>query len=384
MKKIICMGDILYHSENFNKSSITWIYKMFLPIIKDALSSNVEITFDITNDIGEKFSQEYFYKLNGGRNLSRSYNTYKITDFNNAQIDYLKTFFNLFVIVFGMELYIPFCDLLTSFGCKVVDFAYNSYKLFDDICFAVYANDINMYNALLKYQVPQEKFYYYANYWKLFMEHNRMIQDSDLKDNSVLFIGQTLKDNSVEKDGIFLNVSNYTEKLRELSDKYSAIYYLPHPYMRRNRQVVYNYVNKSPYIELIKNRSTYGVLASDKIKKVVGISTSVLYEAKYFDKEVEYLYKPLFNIDVPFEEHSYVSIYEDCWNPKFWADLLESVCDVNKNVKNVNHFKGANNKIRNVRDIYWGYAQLDPIKRLPSIKDSIKNLYFEFMALVRK
>lgn len=384
MKKIICMGDILYHSQEFNKKSITWIYDMFLPIIKDAISSNIEITFDILDNNGNSFSQDYFYKLNERRNLAIGYNIYNISNFNQKQIEYLQTFFNENTIILGMELYRPLCDLLSSFGCKIIDFAYNSYKLFDDIAFAIYSNDINVYNALLKYQVPQEKFYYYANYWKVFMKHNNMIQDSDIKENSVLFIGQTLKDKSVQKEGIFLNVTNYTNKLKELSEQYSAIYYLPHPYLRNNRQVVYKYVNNSPYIQLIKNRSTYGLLASDKISKVVGISTSVLYEAKYFGKDVEYLYKPLFNIDVPFEDYSYVSITEDCWNPKFWADILEPICDINKNVKNINHFKNAHNKIRNVRDIYWGYAQLDPLRRQPKLYDSIKNLYFDFVALLKK
>ena len=88
----------------------------------------------------------------------------------------------------------------------------------------------------------------------------------------------------------------------------------------------------------------------------------------------------MFNIDVPFEEHSYISIYEDYWNPKFWADILSPVCDVKKDVKNINYFKGSQNKIRNIQDLYWGYAQLDPIKRIPTFKESIKDLYRQYIA----
>ena len=212
------------------------------------------------------------------------------------------------------------------------------------------------------------------------MKHNNLISDKNIKDNSCIFIGQTLQDKSVEKEGNFLNVTYFEEKLKELSEQYSKVYYVPHPHLGRKRKVIYDFIKKCPYIELLENCSTYGLLASDKVKKVVAISTSVLYEAQYFGKEIEYLYKPLFNIDASFEDHSYISIHEDYWNPKFWADILSPVCNVKENVKDVNYFKGQNNMIRNIRNTYWGYAQLDPIKRIPTFKESIKDLYRQYIA----
>ena len=252
--------------------------------------------------------------------------------------------------------------------------------MFDDLAFGIYTNDINVYDKLLKYKIPQEKFYFYANYWKVFMQNNNLVNDSKLEDNSIAFVGQTVKDKSVIKDGVYLNVSHFEDKLKEYKEKYSKIYYLPHPYLRRYAKDLYKYISKCPYLTLLNNHSTYGLLASEKIKKVVGISTSVLYEAKYFNKEVEYLYKPLFNIDVPFEEHSYISIFEDYWNPKFWADILSPLCETNPNVSNINHFKGSVNKLRNIQDMYWGYAQLDPIKRIPNMEESIKRIYIKYLA----
>jgi len=383
MKKIIFTCDFLYNSERQYFNTLSWIHKVFYPIINDVVE-NVNFSFGKICNNGIEFSRNEFFRLAGKNNLEESYNIYDVTAFNQEQINYLKQFFDVDTIVIGIELYRPLCDLLTSFGCKVIDLAFHSYKLFDDLALGFATNDIDVHNKILKYQIPKEKFYYYANYWKIFMQCNNMVDDKDLEDNSVLFVGQTLKDKSVAKDGKFLNVTDYTEKLKELSENYSAVYYLPHPYMRRNRQIVYNYIKESPYIKLIKNRSTYGLLSSDKISKVVGISTSVLYEAQYFNKEIEYLYQPLFNIDVPFEEYPYVSIFEDYWNPKFWADILAPICDVKSNAKDVNHFKGSSNKLRNIRDLYWGYAQLDPIKRQPNLQDSVKNLYFDFMALISK
>ncbi|MCD7780239.1 MAG: alpha-2,8-polysialyltransferase family protein [Candidatus Gastranaerophilales bacterium] len=379
MKQIILMGDILFHSELHLKKVSWWVLKLFIPVVKDVVK-DVNITFDIKNNDGKSFSREYFYKLGGIENVKPRYQEYDIKEFNDKQIDYLKQFFNKKTIVIGFELYKNFSDLLGSFGCTVIDFAFHPYKLFDDLTYGICTNDKEIYKQLLKYQIPQDKFYFYANYWSVFMQMHEMINDEDLENNSILFIGQTLIDKSVEKDGQFLNITHFEDKLKELSKKYSKIYYLPHPYLGRHRKLIYDFVKKCPYTELITNRSTYGLLASDKIKYVVGISTSVLYEAQYFNKEVEYLYKPLFNIDVPFEEHSYISVLDDYFNPKFWADILHPVCDVKDHVKDVNYFKNSYNKIRNVQDMYWGYAQLDPIKRIPNTFDGIKQFYMKYIA----
>lgn len=380
MKRILMIGDFCFHSLEYLKDISLWVLELYKPIIKDALQNDVMITDKIEDKNGNSFSREYFYKLGGIKDVKYKYNDYNIDKFNEEQISYLKQFFDSDTIIIGFELYNKFSNLLSKFGCTIIDFAYHSYKLFDDLTFGISTNNKDIYNQLLKYQIPKEKFYYYANYWKVFMRQNNMISDKDLEDNSALFIGQTLVDKSVEKDGVFLNVTHFEDKLKELKESYSKIYYLPHPMLGRRRKIIYDWVNKSPYIELLTNRSTYGLLASDKIKKVVGISTSVLYEAQYFNKEVEYLYKPLFNIDTNFEDYSFVSILDDYFNPKFWADILSPVCEVKSDVKDINYFKNSHNKIRNIQDLYWGYAQLDPIKRIPNAYEAIKNLYKKYIA----
>ena len=380
MKRIIFTGDFLYHSYEHMQSTSYWFFALTLPVIKQAIGINIDIGFKLIDDNGEEFSRRTFYELGGLKDVKYNYQAYNTETFNDDQIRYLKRFITKDTIIIGFELYEKLVKFLTKFGCTVIDFAFHSYKLFDDLSFGVATNDKNIYEHLITYQISQEQFYFYANYWKVFMQMQGMVKDKKLDDNSALFIGQTLLDKSVDKDGIYLNVTHFESKIKELSEQYSKVYYIPHPYLGRKRKIIYDFVKKCPYIELLGNCSTYGLLASDKVKKVVAISTSVLYEAKYFGKEIEYLYKPLFNIDVPFEEYSYVSIYEDYFNPKFWADILSPVCDVKKDVKDINYFKGSSNKLRNIANLYWGYAQLDPIKRIPSVKESIKGLYRQYIA----
>ena len=380
MKRIIFTGDFLRNSEKHNKRYFLWVFKILMPIIKNAISSDIKILCEIKNDAEEKFSREYFYALAGEKDIKECYHKCNFNKLSQEQIEYLKKFLDEDTIIIGSEMYAPLCDLLTSLGCKVFDFAFHSFKLFDDLAFAIYTNDKNVYEQMQKYKVPQEKFYYYANYWKVFMEYNNMIPDDKLQDNSALFIGQTLTDKSVENDEGFLNIEHFENEIKELAKQYSKIYYIPHPYLYKNSKEHIKYIKKNPNVVLLNDVSTYSVIASDKIKKVIGISTSMLYEAKYFNKDVQYFLKPLFNIDASFEQHSYTSIFEDYWNPKFWADVLSPICDVNFDVEDANYFKGTSNKLRNIRDLYWGYESLDPIKRITNLQEVIKRLYVRYIA----
>ena len=380
MKKIILMGDFLFRSQEYLTKNSLWLQQILYPIIKDAIDENVVITFDIKNNNNEDFSRDFFYKLGGINNPSQNNQEYDIKQFNDKQKNYLLSFFNSDTIIIGFELYSHLSEFLLQSGCTIIDFAFHPFKLFDDLTYGIYTNNKQIYSKLLQYRIPQEKFFYYANYWKVFMEQNKMIKDDDIVENSALFIGQTLVDKSVAKNGKFLNITDFEEKLKELNKKYSKIYYLPHPYLGKARKKIYDWVKHSSFIELLDNRSTYALLASNKIKKVIGISTSVLYEAQYFNKEVEYLYKPLFNVDTCLEDFSYTSVLDDYFKPRFWANILSPIIKVNENTPDINFLAPCHNKIRNIQNQYWGYAQLDPIKRIPNFEQSIRNVYLKYIA----
>ena len=75
-----------------------------------------------------------------------------------------------------------------------------------------------------------EKMRFNANYYKIYMRENKFINDSSLMYNSVLFIGQTPIDQSVRKDSKYYNITDFKQKMAELSKQYKHIYYQEHPY----------------------------------------------------------------------------------------------------------------------------------------------------------
>lgn len=230
----------------------------------------------------------------------------------------------------------------------------------------------------MNYRIEDERFYFYATNYYTSLINTRLKNNFEfnIKDNSVLFIGQSYKDVSIKKDNKFLNILDFKDRLNEFSKKYIKIYYLEDLYNQNKanfNKKVENYIQSTSYIEKI-NILTHYLLASNKIKKVVSISLSVLFEVQFFKKEIEYLFQALFDFNLKFSLNSFIHVYNDYFNPRFWSDILSPIINTIKNVLNKNLFYENINKLRNI-DQYYGYKYLD---RLSLLENTINNPTSQF------
>lgn len=384
INKLVFVWDFLYHNPMCDGTYHYYAIDLFKSQVKLATGLEIVELRTLKNTQGEAFSRQKFYELSGYKEIAKSYFSYDITKIQQASYDYLKTFLNEDTFVFGFEMGLELRKILTDFNINFINFWYHSWKLFDDAFLMINTNNRDIFNKLEQYKVPKEKFEFYAKYWTYFTTQKGELEYiNNLKENSCLFIGQTLRDKSTDKDGIMLNILTFKKELQDLSSKYSKIYYIPHPLAQYNEEIE-QYLKETDYIEKLENVCTYHLLMSEKIKKVVGISSSVLYEAQFFGKEVEYFYKPLFKIDEEFSLETFVSIFHNYYNPHFWADVLSVVMNTNKNVENNIWFNDISNKFRNINHIYYGYQNFNENYRLKNhltkelftqcnaIKDDIK------------
>lgn len=365
MKKIIFTQDFLYHSPSFKDTYHWFVFDLFSPLIKLATGQELIELQKLKNKKGETFSRDRFYELSGIYNITEAYYAYDINRIGQESIKYLKTFLGNDTVIVGIELGKECQKMLTDIGCSFLGLWFHSWKLFDDSFFMMTTNNNDIYKTLKKYQVPKEQFEFYAKYWKIWQQQKLGgVQDAHIEDNSAVFIGQTLRDKSTDKDGKYLNVLDFKEYMAKLSEKYSHIYYAPHPYVTFNQDIE-NYIAQTPYLSKT-TVPTYQLLMSDKVKKVVSISSSVLYEAEFFGKNIEYLYQPLFNIDGRFEDNTYISIYQSYFNPKFWSDIFAPFMTVSKQVLDKSFFFEGENKFRNIKALYYGYQSFNEHKILQS------------------
>ena len=269
---------------------------------------------------------------------------------------YLSQFVDKKTLIIGTELGREFRQKLSELGIVYVGFSFHPYKLFDDILLLMTTNNVAVYEKIFRWKVPEENFYQTALYWKNSIRRN-LLDNLSVEGNSILFVGQTYSDYSVFNGNKYLNITDFKNDIAKYTKNYNKMYYSPHPYSGK-MPCVDEYLADSKNGVTITDVPSYFLLSSEKICKVVSISSSILYEAKFFLKDTEYLFKPLFDIDVSFGKNSYVSIYQKYFNPMFWSDILEPILQTKK-CEDEYFFEQSKNKIRNLLGAYHGYENLD-------------------------
>lgn len=91
--------------------------------------------------------------------------------------------------------------------------------------------------------------------------------DKLLIDNSCLFVGQTLTDKAVCRDGTMLTILNFENDFTRLTKEYSHVYFSPHPMIKGDYSAQIDFLKQFNNVSIIKEPA-YKLLCSDKIKKL--------------------------------------------------------------------------------------------------------------------
>ena len=163
----------------------------------------------------------------------------------------------------------------------------------------------------------EETFYLQANFIKALLYK---CEDINLEKNSTLIIGQSQIDRSLIYKKDILNLMMYDEKIQSLKSKCKNLYFKPHPH--NQSPLLIDWFNQRGIITI--NNNIYQLLSCDEIDSVAGISSSVLYEAKYFNKNVISFHQ----LDQFDNFKSYISQHFISIN--FWQILLNEIMPTKK------------------------------------------------------
>ncbi len=247
----------------------------------------------------------------------------------------------------------------------VINLSIHPIRFSDDIFFNFQTNNKLIQEKLKKYEINYDLFYHQADIVKA--TYLTSIKKSSIKANSLLLIGQTEKDKVIFDGDKYLSLLDYLPQIKELIQDYDVVYFKPHPYAK-NSKAIYKALKKEfNNVEFIYN-NIYHLLSDENISHVVALNSSVLYEAKYFRKEVTFLYKPTFDF-----ENKDIGIYGDYFNSSFWSDILE-IEDSNISLPFVP------NRLRKSLNDFWGYNEIsDEIVLKDIIKSKIKYLLSRYL-----
>lgn len=243
---------------------------------------------------------------------------------------------------------------------KVLNLSVHPIRFADDIFFNFETNDKSLKEKLKKYEVNYDIFYHYADMVKA--TYLKTVKKDKIKENSLLLVGQTSMDKVVFNGEKYLSLIDFISDIKELGEKYNYIYFKPHPYSKDNKRTIKVLKQYLPNVSIIFD-NIYHLMSNEKIKHIAGLNSSVLYEAKYFNKEVTFFYKPYFDFS-----SNDIGIYGNYFNSRFWADILDSE---DKNIE----LSFMQNRLRKTLNDFWGYNEIsDEIVLKDILKSKIKYL----------
>ena len=247
----------------------------------------------------------------------------------------------------------------------VLNLSIHPLRFGDDIFFNFESNDEKLREKLKKYEVNYNIFYAYADILRA--SYLKTIKKDKYHENSLLIIGQTEEDRVIFNGKKYLSLLDYIDRLKDVAKDYDYIYFKPHPYAKNSKYMAKELKKELRTVKVVYE-NIYHLLSSNNISCVVGLNSSVLYEAKYFKKKVEFLYQPYFDI-----AGKDIGIYGDYWNSSFWSDILDIE---DKNIR----LPFAKNRLRIALNDFWGYHEVSEEIILKDIlKSKVKNFLSRYV-----
>ncbi|MGG5821035.1 hypothetical protein [Falsiroseomonas sp. HW251] len=256
-------------------------------------------------------------------------------------------------LVIGFELPNLLKRALTAFGIPWVDLNIHPYRFCADLLFAVQTTHPDIVAALRAHHAEDAAFAPQAD---LLAAMTVKVPIDPPIEEETLVVGQTRVDRSLIAEGRLLDLRDFAAPFHAAIGE-GRILFKSHPYnpdgfglhdiglpLRRIRE---------------SGENAYVLMAQDSVRRVVGVSSSLVAEAAFFGKEGIFLGHPPFRIPASragFEPGMHASVVDAWLSADFWRDLLAPVVAVTPR-------DGVRpalppNSLRNALRQFWGWEEM--------------------------
>ncbi|NKC31370.1 hypothetical protein [Falsiroseomonas selenitidurans] len=228
--------------------------------------------------------------------------------------------------VVGFELTELQKRLLTLVGVPWVDVNIHPYRFGPDVLFAIATDHPEILARLLPHHAEDADFEPWADLLAataVKMPPRRPVEEA------VLLVGQTQVDRALIRDGRLLDLSHFGAALHGAIGPEATVLYKPHPYNADGFGLHHVGLRLSRIRETREN--VYVLLAQPGIRRVLGVSSSVVAEARFFGKEGVFLGTPPMRIApsrAALRPGLHASVVDAWLSADFWRDLLAPVLAV--------------------------------------------------------
>lgn len=360
ISQILLMSDILMTKEKEQFSNLKWFSDLLaFPLAHAAKIPAKRISSSLSQ--ANKFNRvEFFKRSNIQLDVNQTQFFYDHQKISAASLEYLKGFISPNSLVIAYELSEQTRRIFNSIGVVYIDIWLHPIRFLDDILFGFSSNHPEVFQALKAFMVQPNLYQLYANRLKIQLYKGYKRPELQLEKNAALFVGQTLEDKAICRQGKMLTLLDFKERFDQILKTHSKVYYSRHPYVKKGDEDILSYLKTKPNVEVVSH-SAYDMIAHENIKYVFSVSSSVVFEARAFGKKADFLYRPVFEISDVHSLRSYISVYQDFVSPHFWAQVLQPIVSVNPDAEKL-QFLDQKDKLRDMLAFYWSYKNIDKLE----------------------
>lgn len=229
-------------------------------------------------------------------------------------------------VVVGFELAEVQKRLLTQARIPWIDVNIHPYRFGPDLLFAIATAEPEVMAGLRRHHADDLVFEPWADLMAATVSRippHRPIQEP------CLVVGQTRVDRALIRDGRLLDLAHFGPALRQAVGEEGRVLFKAHPYNPDGFGIHHVGLPLARIREVTDN--SYVLLGQDAVRRVIGVSSSLVAEARFFGKEGVFLGTPPFHIApsrqaLRLGQHASVV---DAWAAAdFWRDLLAPLLPV--------------------------------------------------------
>lgn len=349
-KNIVCIDDFV--RQDFEKAKV-FFYNLIREPILQATAIDIGESPRLSNSrnsLKDGFCLTKFTSLLESSQWQTNYHSIS----ERAQ-DYLIAHLPEDVLIISYEMPKWLEAVLDNHKVDYIDIRISPLRFARDLYIVLRSNHPKIQKRINKFAVKEAEFRLEAS---LAIAYARNKAAPAIADDSVVFIGQTESDASlINENGEFCRVRDY--ELKDIQHD-RQLYYLAHPLAGNHAKNEFAWLSRrNKAIEQI-DHNVYNLLSMRRNVEFIAISSSVIQEAKYFDKKGTFLYQPV----CPIDEAEYIHIHFSTFvSPIFWHKALK----IKSKKPEVEVLPSLQlDWLRSLHNVWWGYA---PFKKQNSFID---------------
>ncbi len=355
MRRLILTGDVLRpQDEAFRPAqngNIAWLHRL----IRRPVAAAAGVALETLGWAPDGFDTPRFYALaNLPPDIEGWVAAFDAPDLPADAAAMLAGPFAEAAAVIGFELAEVQKRLLSQLRVPWVDLNIHPYRFGPDVLMAVQTNHPGMLDALRGHHAEDADFEPWADL--VAATAVKMPPDPPLAEPT-LVVGQTRVDRALVSGGRLLDFRDVALALHEAIGREGRIAFKPHPY---NPEGFGLYDIGIPLRRIrVAADNAYVLLGQEGLKRVVGLSSSLVAEARFFGKEGVFLGRPPFRIAptcATLGPGLHASVVDAWLTADFWRDLLAPVMPVTP--RDGRRAALPPNALRGSLRQYWGHDEL--------------------------